>query len=202
MSDTTAAESVVLSSSTTKKLRNCDYTTAKSKWAALVLQKYFAGEVVTVGSLIRKLPYLLIDFARHNQKPWYMYITYDKVHARFVTKLTCPESHDKIVFLHCLKDGVKYENTLEVLNKAFLSDKWVPMPVNFSKVLLTCNDGHEYIYEKAKQTPADSVGEFSWVCYPAKQNLFSKITGSLSNLFKSAPEQTIVESAEVLERKS
>ena len=94
---------------------------ADEKYVA-VFSKYFEKECISLGSLCRKLPFLLMELADINGAQWFLKVQLDEARSRFLTKIA---------------------NSLHVLNELFDNDK---------KVIRTpCSYGiAEFVYQKNK----------------------------------------------------
>lgn len=191
MSETTANNSTPLTVSVdSKKLwSNCERADAPKEVLDL-LKEQVPQDVATVGTLVRKVPYFLTLLVSLTGYTWYMTTTYDKVKARFTTVISCPEMKSKIVLLHRLSDGVKYENTMEVLDSAFIKDKWLPQAVRWAKYLLINDKGRRFVFEKTYPAPLGQ--EYNWKCRLPNASVFSKLKWWFSSILGGTAESPIV----------
>jgi len=191
MSDnTTANMSPITSTMEHKKLwSNCERADAFDK-VLDILKEQIPRDVATVGTLVRKAPYFLTSLVSLTRYTWYMNISYDKTKARFVTSISCPEGKWKIVLLHRLSDGVKFDNTIDVLDAAFSHDKWLPQAVRWAKYLLINDKGRGFIFEKTYS--ASTNREYNWKCRLPRASLFLRVKWWLSDLFRRTSDGTIV----------
>ena len=59
------------------RIENVETKNAPS-WVLDIMSQYFVNKNrLTVGTMVRKLPYMLIELAAYNGKPWYLTCKYD-----------------------------------------------------------------------------------------------------------------------------
>lgn len=118
------------------RIENVETKNAPS-WVLDIMSQYFVNKNrLTVGTMVRKLPYMLIELAAYNDKPWYLTCKYDtKSGGRFITRITCPEDAVRIVdngrtiggstialtAINLVSAGALYDNTVAVLEQTFQS---------------------------------------------------------------------------------
>ena len=199
------------------RIENVETKNAPS-WVLDIMSQYFANKNrLTVGTMVRKLPYMLIELAAYNNKPWYLTCKYDtKSGGRFITRITCPEDAVRIVdngrtiggstialtAINLVSAGALYDNTVAVLEQTFQSDKWVTMPVSEAKVRLIV-DNHAYIYQKVLHA-ADELGNktYCFAVYPEKLNLFKRLYFKVKDFIaKNAKTRIVVSAFKVLDAK-
>ena len=199
------------------RIENVETKNAPS-WVLDIMSHYFLNNYrLTVGTMIRKLPFMLIELATHNSKPWYLTCKYDtKSGGRFISRITCPDDTVPIVekgrtigssaisltAINLVSEGALYDNTLAVLNQAFESDKWVTMPVSEAKVRLVV-DNRAYVYHKILHA-ADELGNktYCFAVYPEKVNIFKSIYFKLKDFIdKKAKSRIVISAFNVLDAK-
>lgn len=113
-----------------------------------VMHKYFENGTASIGSLCRKLPFLLLDLVGNGIDDYSLIITYDAKNKNFLTKIST-DVEEKFRIENTVSKGVNEANSLKILRKMFEKDKFVKTPCSYAKVQLTYNHG-VYIYEKSK----------------------------------------------------
>lgn len=170
------------------QFKNCERF-PNQEWLKAIFCKLFTSDVVTVGTLVRKVHFLLMSLAEYSHETWYISISHEPQKNRFVTKISCPPLDIKIVFLHKTCDGVKTENTLELLNECFVKDKWVRIAVRYAKFLLSTSIG-DFVIEKSFPA-AICPGTYSWVCSTQKPSILKRLWEKVCRKFKNQADTEI-----------
>jgi|SRR5574344_15345 hypothetical protein len=148
-----------------------------------VFEKYVSKETLSVGVMVRKLPYILMDLCNTVGNDWTAVFEYDKASSKFVTRFCCTNSKIKLTVFNSLKEGVDYNNTLSILEGVFKSDKWISMYVRKSRVELITNGDNEYVYEKAIQEDYQTKNRM-WAFHVTrkKKSFFSRLFTKKDNI--------------------
>ena len=181
----------------TREIKNCERA-PEQEWIRNCIFTYISGEIATVGTLVRKGPFLLMALAKYSNDIWNMTISFEPEKGRFRTKISCPSiSNSTVVFLHKLCDGVKYENTMELLKDNFIKGKWTQLPTKYAKLLCFTSIGN-FIYEKSFPSK-DSPGIYCWSCRPQKQSKLKKL---MTSLFQKKPNfsEITIKDVKIIER--
>lgn len=125
------------------KPKNYKFSPNADEKYVTVFSKYFEKECITLGSLCRKLPFLLMELADINGAQWFLKVQLDEARSRFLTKIACDEFDFCTIENSSETHGTKIANSLHVLNELFDNDK---------KVIRTpCSYGiAEFVYQKNK----------------------------------------------------
>lgn len=127
---------------------NLKVSTEVSGGVIEIIGEYFPKSTVSIGSIARKLPFLLMSLVKATGLKWTARFEYVKSHARFETVLSS-EKGDRVVVYNDATKGADITNSFKVMNAMFRSDKWVKCEVTYSKVVLHTAD-YEFSYEKSK----------------------------------------------------
>lgn len=108
-----------------------------------VFEKYFDKECISLGSMCRKLPFILMELSNINSEEWFLRVKFDKFRERFLTTVASQSTVlveiENSVEMH----GTKIGNSLHVLNEMFDNDKRI--------IKTPCSHGiAEFLYSKCK----------------------------------------------------
>ena len=113
-----------------------------------VIGEYFPKSTVSVGSIARKLPYLLMSLVRVTCTEWTARFEYIKSRSRFETVLTSTKGERVVICNDNTSDAGAFKS-YQVMNAMFRTDKWVKTDVTYSKVKLF-TQSYIFTYEKTK----------------------------------------------------
>jgi hypothetical protein len=116
--------------------------------AIACLYEYFHNPIVSIGSIIRKMPYFLMSLVRATNETWRADISFDERTQSFVTVFSS-ESGSMITVTSETSRGACSVNSRNILNSVFRSDKWIKTSVLYGKVKIN-KDGWTYIYTKER----------------------------------------------------
>lgn len=114
-----------------------------------VINKYFSTGTVSIGSLCRKLPYLLLDLVGDTTDNWTVAVGYDSTERNFTTRISIDIADKFRIENSVTKHGVNEVNSLKMLEKEFEKDKFLKTPCTYAKIELVYNH-NIYLYEKSK----------------------------------------------------
>lgn len=155
-----------------------------------VIGEYFPKNTVSVGSITRKLPYLLMSLVRCTGTEWTARFEYIKTRSRFETVLTS-ENGEKIVICNDTASDSSAYKTFQVMNAMFRSDKWIKTDVTLGKVKLY-TQSYIFVYTKTKYSGEDKP------IYVFTVSGKKRVFGSIKAWF-SDTDSTKVDKFEVLE---
>ena len=148
-----------------------------------VIGEYFPKSTVSIGSIARKLPFLLMSLVKTTGLKWTARFEYVKSHSRFETVLSS-EKGDRVVVYNDATKGADIANSFKVMNSMFRSDKWVKCEVTYSNVVLNTAD-HTFTYEKSKYTGDEKP------VYVFTMSGTRKILGSISSWLRGTDTDEI-----------
>lgn len=124
-----------------------------------VMKKYFDNGTASIGSLCRKLPFLLLDLVGNSIDDYSLIVTYDAQNKNFLTKISTDLEEKFRIDNSVTKQGVNEANSLKILRKMFEKDKFVKTPCSYAQVQIEYNHG-VYIYEKSKVVISADLTKF------------------------------------------
>lgn len=116
-----------------------------------IVNKYFSTGIVSIGSLCRKLPYLLLDLVGNTKKEYSVVVEYDEIEHNFITIISAGDKHKFEIENSVTRHGVDESNSISMLKKQFIKDKFIKSPCSYAKIGVNYNH-KTYVYEKQKSS--------------------------------------------------
>lgn len=162
------------------------------------IEKYFPSGNISIGSLLRKLPFLLMDLVDITKSTWCLnfLITDDSdIEVRLSeTESASERQHLKIMYTARAHTGKKH--AIQMLTKVFVHDKWVKIPVRESLVVLNKNNA-SFGYSKKLWISGDkSIYRAVFEMKPESQTWMQKIKTSFRKMLSE--DTGVVETYKVL----
>lgn len=101
------------------------------------MKKYFDNGTASIGSLCRKLPFLLLDLVGNSIDDYSLIVTYDAQNKNFLTKISTDLEEKFRIDNSVTKQGVNEANSLKILRKMFEKDKFVKRHVRMPRCRLS-----------------------------------------------------------------
>lgn len=150
---------------------------------------YFGKDVVSIGALVRKLPYLLMSLCNSSPKEWIVSVEYNPKNNSFESSIRSDRSI--ITVVNPDQNSKSMRTSFNILNKVFKEDKWILQEVTYGKVRFKTKSDI-FIYEKTKWVSGDK---------PRYQfKIKRESTGVLNSIMRMFRDKSVeIISSEVLE---
>ena len=155
-----------------------------------VFTLYFNKDIISIGSLIRKLPYLLISLCEISSKEWIVSVEYNPKSNSFESSIGSNES--SITIINPEQNSKSLHTGFNILNNVFKKDKWIPQEVTYGKVRFKTDAG-PFTYEKTKWVSGDRPR----YQFKVRKEALGGVIDAVLRWFK--PQSTSITSSEVLE---
>lgn len=117
-----------------------------------ILDEYFPSGKISIGSLSRKIPYLLISICQQTRRDWEVAVEYLELDRVFgIVFRTFGDTPCKLLFKITPLRNRDIIRDLDILNSLFRKDKYLDEPVQYAKIMLKTTHGN-FVYSKATGT--------------------------------------------------
>ena len=102
------------------------------------IEKYFPSGTISIGSLLRKLPFMLMDLVELTKTPWSLdfHIADDPEILVMLKEDSDKPGSQRLGISYVTRASAGRKHAVQVLTKVFMEDKWIKMPVERSTVIL------------------------------------------------------------------
>ena len=160
-----------------------------------IIDGYFPTGNISIGTLFRKLPFILMDLVEATSSGWKLVVplTEDPEGGLYLQLYETTEDHD----FQSVKIKYPYmPNIVGIMNNVFAKDRWIKFRTKSSVIDLN-RQGSSFRYERKLHVLDRSEGciysvPFSvFVMTPVRVNFFQKIWQAFVSLFTKSSERTV-----------
>lgn len=165
--------------------------------AVNIVEGYFPSGNISVGSLLRKLPFLLMDLAEYTGKTWQLTMSVSGDFSEDTVDIHLFEGKQEnktqaMRIIHTIQSYSGRKHALNVLKCAFSSDKWIGTPVKRATFeLVKQHMTFEYSKVCSSLYHGQTTGKF--VMCPKIPNLMSRIRNAFSKKNNELVEHKLTE---------